>query len=345
MMTSTFAEIKTLYDEKIVPYVGRVNSGIKSVDWLFKGSIAITFILTFTLYFSNQDNLHFSGRGKGRFFAYLTACIMSHPWEFVVIVVLSVIIFNINFSWFYQRYLPFFLWDIFVESTYQEFVIPPLLKKINRHLILTGEGQFPRKIITDSGLFPTIDWHEYFSTFTLQQNREGNLILGQVSTRKILPEIHLNEIAHPSTFTGLMARVAFPASRGYELYLLADFSERAAAGMLKHNQASRVLMDNPTFENYFHVYETDSIRAHYLLSTKVLEQLADFRHKIGSPVSIALKNGYCYLALHHYPSPFVPQQRLTEALTLKGIYSQYLHLEKLFSGLDFLKELGKPTSF
>jgi hypothetical protein len=270
---------------------------------------------------------------------------MAHPLEFLGVVIVSAVIFKVNFSWLYQRYLPFFLWDRYIESDYQEFVIPPLLKKINRDLIFTGEGQFPRKTITDSGLFPTIDWHDYFSTFTLKEKREGGLLLGQVSTHKILPEIHLNEIAHPSTFTGLMARVAFPASRGYELYLLADFSERAAAGMLKHNQASRVLMDNPTFENYFHVYETDSIRAHYLLSTKVLEQLADFRHKIGSPVSIALKNGYCYLALHHYPSPFVPQQRLTEALTLKGIYSQYLHLEKLFSGLDFLKELGKPTSF
>jgi hypothetical protein len=77
----------------------------------------------------------------------------------------------------------------------------------------------------------------------------------------------------------------------------------------------------------------------------VLEQLADFRYRLGSSVSISLKNGYCYLALHHYPSPFIPQQRLTEALSVKGIYSQYLHLEKLFSALSFLKELGQQKGF
>jgi Protein of unknown function (DUF3137) len=160
-----------------------------------------------------------------------------------------------------------------------------------------------------------------------------------------LPEFQLKELAHPATFTGLMARVPFPASRGHQLYLLTDFSEQAAAGMLKHNHARRVLMDNPTFERYFHVYETDAVRANYLLSTKVLEQLADFRRKIEKPVSISLKDGYCYLALHHYPSPFLPQQRLSEALTVKGIYSQYLHLEKLFLSLDFLKNLGQQGQF
>lgn len=347
-MTSTYAEIKTLYDEKIAPHVGKIKAGMMIVDWSIKLAVLLGMLSLFSLYFGWVDGVKIIREHRNELeilIAFIVNFGVHHPLLFICWLGVSVVVFRIDFSDIYHRFLPFYLWDRYFESDYQEFVIPPLLKKINRHLILTGEGQFPRKIITDSGLFPTIDWHEYFSTFTLQQNREGNLILGQVSTRKILPEIHLNEIAHPSTFTGLMARVAFPASRGYELYLLADFSERAAAGMLKHNQASRVLMDNPTFENYFHVYETDSIRAHYLLSTKVLEQLADFRHKIGSPVSIALKNGYCYLALHHYPSPFVPQQRLTEALTVKGIYSQYLHLEKLFSGLDFLKELGKPTSF
>jgi hypothetical protein len=53
MMTSTFAEIEALYAEKIAPHVGTIKAGIKSVDWLFKGSIAITFILNFTLYFRN----------------------------------------------------------------------------------------------------------------------------------------------------------------------------------------------------------------------------------------------------------------------------------------------------
>lgn len=336
-MTSTFAEIETLYWEKLSPAIGKIKFAIFSLDITVKVSLAIAIVVLFVFCTNSQNPLVVSGTST--IFTIISTSLTASLPQLLCGIAVSLIVFCVDFSWVYQRYLPFCFWDKYIESDYQHGIIPPLLRKINPAIIFTGEGQFPRKIITDSGLFPTIDWHDYFSSFTLKEKQENGLVLGQVSTHRILPEVSLRQLHHPATFSGLMARMPFPASWGYELYLLADFSEHAAAGMLKHNQAHRVLMDNPTFENYFHVYETDAIRAHYLLNTKVLESLAEFRHKVGHPVSIALKNGYCYLALHHYPSPFVPRQSLTQALTVKGIYMQYLQLEKLFSALDFLKNL------
>ena len=98
--------------------------------------------------------------------------------------------------------------------------------------------------------------------------------------------------------------------------------------MTDHAGAKLVTMDNPDFEKAFKVYTTDSVQAHYLLSTKWLEKLTDFQRELKVPISIALHSGMCYVALHGYESPFTPQQDLQQALTGGGVYRQYIRLKK-----------------
>ena len=109
MMTNTYAEIEALYAEKIAPYIGRIKAGMATVDLGFKTIISLLITLVFTGYFSHQDHLHFSGKGSS--LSYLIACVMAHPLEFLGVVIISAVIFKVNFSLLYQRYLPFFLWD------------------------------------------------------------------------------------------------------------------------------------------------------------------------------------------------------------------------------------------
>ena len=110
--------------------------------------------------------------------------------------------------------------------------------------------------------------------------------------------------------------------------------------MTDHAGAKLVTMDNPDFEKAFKVYTTDSVQAHYLLSTKWLEKLTDFQRELKVPISIALHSGMCYVALHGYESPFTPQQDLEKALTASGVYSQYIRLKKLFDQLEILQQIG-----
>ncbi|MCS6267700.1 MAG: DUF3137 domain-containing protein [Vampirovibrio sp.] len=136
-----------------------------------------------------------------------------------------------------------------------------------------------------------------------------------------------------------------------QIYLFPDNFEKTLGvtakpfqEMLNHKGAKLVTMDNPDFEKAFQVYTTDSVQAHYLLSTKWLEKLTDFQKELNVPISLALHSGMCYVALHGYESPFTPQQDLQKALTASGVYTQYIRLKKLFDQLEILQQIGSTLN-
>ncbi|MCS6267698.1 MAG: DUF3137 domain-containing protein [Vampirovibrio sp.] len=235
-----------------------------------------------------------------------------------------------------------------VGDDYQNLIIKPLLKHICLSLNITSEGEFPQGVYKQSQLF-TKPYENFFSPEVVSDNLQRNFTLGSVITTYTTGS-GKNRQTH-IIFSGLMARISCPKATTGKTFLFPDGSEKLLGGFAKqlqgmtdHAGAKLVTMDNPDFEKAFKVYTTDSVQAHYLLSTKWLEKLTDFQKELNVPISIALHSGMCYVALHGYESPFTPQQDLQQALTASGVYTQYIRLKKLFDQLEVLQQIGSTLN-
>jgi hypothetical protein len=232
-----------------------------------------------------------------------------------------------------------------VGNDYQSLIIKPLLKHIRLSLTITADGEFPQGVYKKSNLF-TKPYETYFSTEVVRDNLQRDLTVGYVKTQYSTGS-GKNRQVH-TIFDGLMACIPCPKATNGQTFISPDKSEKLLGGFAKqlqgmtdHAGAKLVTMDSPDFEKAFQVYTTDSVQAHYLLSTKWLEKLTDFQRELKIPISIALHSGMCYVALHGYESPFTPQQDLEKALTASGVYSQYIRLKKLFDQLEVLQQIGE----
>ena len=231
-----------------------------------------------------------------------------------------------------------------VGNDYQSLIIKPLLKHLRLSLNITSEGEFPQGVYKQSQLF-TKAYDSFFSTEVVTDNLQRDLTLGYVRTQYTTGS-GKNRQTH-TIFSGLMVRIPCPKATSGQTFIFPDGSEKLLGGFAKqlqgmtdHAGAKLVTMDNPDFEKTFQVYTTDSVQAHYLLSTKWLEKLTDFQKELKIPISIAWHSGMCYVALHGYESPFTPQQDLQKALTASGVYTQYIRLKKLFDQLEILQQIG-----
>jgi hypothetical protein len=131
-MTSTFAEIEALYTEKIAPHVGKIKASMMIVDWSIKLAFLQGILSLFSLYFGWVDGVKIIREHRNELMILMTFVVnfcLHHPLLFGCWAAISVIIFRLDFSELYRRFLPFYLWDNYFESNYQAFVIPPLLKK------------------------------------------------------------------------------------------------------------------------------------------------------------------------------------------------------------------------
>jgi hypothetical protein len=230
-------------------------------------------------------------------------------------------------------------------NEYQEVLLKPILEKFSPLFELDVYGELYESYYKDSELFPdNID--SYDSSELVTHSQQPEFLLGYIHSRKISG--YRNEQPEFETvFDGMLACIPFPQAKKEKIFILPDDDEKkwgAVAkqlqGMTDHAGAKLVTMDNPDFEKAFQVYTTDSVQAHYLLSTKWLEKLTDFQRELKIPISIALHSGMCYVALHGYESPFTPQQDLEKALTASGVYTQYIRLKKLFDQLEVLQQIG-----
>ena len=233
-----------------------------------------------------------------------------------------------------------------IEDGYKTLVIKPLLKHLNPALKIDVTGEFPQEVFNLSKLFTTRP-DNYCSTELITDSHQAKFSLGFVHSKYVTTDSD-GDTSTSTIFIGLMACIPCPKAMIGKTFVFTDDDEKkwgAVAkqlqGMTDHAGAKLVTMDNPDFEKAFQVYTTDSVQAHYLLSTKWLEKLTDFQRELKIPISIALHSGMCYVALHGYESPFTPQQDLEKALTASGVYTQYIRLKKLFDQLEILQQIGE----
>lgn len=241
------------------------------------------------------------------------------------------------------------LFEWIVGDDYQTLVITSLLKHLNPHLRIAPQAEFPQGLYKKAQLFlRNVD--RYTGTELVTHQQHTNFQLGWVHSQYIIRDSEGRSTYH-TIFKGLLACLPCPKATEGKTFIFPDGSEKLLGGFAKqlqglteHAEAKLITMDNPEFENQFKVYTTDTVAAHYLLSTKWLEKLTYFQRQVKVPLSIALHEGCCYVALHGYESPFKPMQSLEKSLTAVGVYSQYVRLKKLFDELAILQQIGSMVN-
>jgi hypothetical protein len=241
------------------------------------------------------------------------------------------------------------LFEWLVGDDYQTLVITPLLKHLNPHLRIAPQAEFPQGLYKKAQLFlRSVD--RYTGTELVTHQQHTNFQLGWVHSEYISRDSE-GRSTHHTIFKGLLACLPCQKATEGKTFIFPDGSEKLLGGFAKqlqglteHAEAKLITMDNPEFEKQFKVYTTDTVAAHYLLSTKWLEKLTHFQRQVKVPLSIALHEGCCYVALHGYESPFKPMQSWEQSLTATGVYSQYVRLKKLFDELAILQKIGNSLN-
>lgn len=97
-----------------------------------------------------------------------------------------------------------------------------------------------------------------------------------------------------------------------------------------------VRMEDPRFERYYTVYASSPQAAHYALSPALLEQLAEFRERVGAPVAFSVHYGKLYLAVATHKNLLEPP--LLGPLSSPRVFRDYLEDVELF--LSLVESLG-----
>jgi hypothetical protein len=320
-------EIQGLYAKEIAPHIGDLQAKIKWYVILERVLVVLASLL-----------------GLAMIGIKLGLALKNNVWLYLVPLV-SVIGAIFSFQKSKGFLIKSSITEWLVGNDYQSLIIKPLLKHLHPSLKIASEGAFPQGLYKQSQLF-TIPYETFFSTEVVSDHLQRDLTIGYVRTQYTTGS-GKNRQTH-TIFDGLMARIPCSKANNGQTFIFPDGSEKFLGGFAKqlqgitnHAGAKLVTMDNPDFEKTFKVHTTDSVQAHYLLSTKWLEKLTDFQKELNVPISIALHSGMCYVALHGYESPFTPQQDLDKALTATGVCLQYIRLKKLFDQLAILQQIGE----
>jgi hypothetical protein len=335
-------EIFLLFQKQMQPSVGAYKRKVWS--YLFKTKILKVLILPLIIGSVSHKLL--------RGFNLLKEDMPTWIGIILVIILLGVLFFLIRYI--YQTIQSFFKRVLFQDEVlfeealgkeYRNLISKPLLNHLKPHCKI--EDWFFDDAYNNSQLLPT----NYKSYYGILEIKHQKMSVGYIHTASGVNDIR-NGLAGAqilqTVFKGMIAYFPCRNAQTEKVFILPNQYEQLVGGlstqfhsMTDHAGAKLVTMDNPDFEKAFKVYTTDSVQAHYLLSTKWLEKLTDFQKELNVPISIALHSGMCYVALHGYESPLTPQQDLQKALTASGVYTQYIRLKKLFDQLEVLHQIGE----
>jgi hypothetical protein len=116
-----------------------------------------------------------------------------------------------------------------------------------------------------------------------------------------------NQHTH-QVFKGIFFMCGIPRRMKGRTFILPDVAENSFGQVLggfiqKHlganlmDRGQLIKLENPNFEKYFVVYADDQVESRYLLSPKVMENLASYREQTGREIFISFKEDKVFVAL------------------------------------------------
>ena len=146
-------------------------------------------------------------------------------------------------------------------------------------------------------------------------------------------------------FDGLFFRADFNKHINGEVFVFPDKTEKHFGRFVHKFQklsslwGQLIKMDSPIFEQYFKVYASDKIQAHYILTPRLMKGLVDFRQKANRDICISFRGECIYLAIPYKKTLFEP--RLFKKMDEFSSVWEYFH--DIFLALSIVNELNLNT--
>lgn len=120
------------------------------------------------------------------------------------------------------------------------------------------------------------------------------------------------EFTKPNTYDGTVEKIPFLG-----FFMVADFNKSFNGSILvlpethiktpewiRRSGREPIKMDDPEFESLFSVYGSDSVLAHYVLSTSLMSRITNFSRKLNKKIRLSFLNNKLYVAIPHTDNQF-----------------------------------------
>lgn len=188
-------------------------------------------------------------------------------------------------------------------SRFKDVVIEPLVKFFDESLIYKKTSYIAQSIYAQSKLFP-----HHVERYRGDDYVSGTLDKTQLEFSELHTEYSVqtkNGRRWVTIFKGLFFVADFNKNFKGRTIVLPDSAEKtfgAFGSFLQSKNTSRgtlVKMDDPVFEKEFVVYGTDSIEAHYILSSSLMSRIVDFQKKTKKPIHLAFVGSKVFVAISY----------------------------------------------
>lgn len=129
-------------------------------------------------------------------------------------------------------------------------------------------------------------------------------------------------------FQGLFFIADFNKTFHSKVVVLPDIAERTFGVLgswmqgMNLQRGKLIKLDHPVFEKFFVTYGDDPIESRYILSHSLMEEIVQFRTKVGKPLYLSFVDSKLYLAMHYTKPLFEPilSHSLLEFTSIKDYF-------------------------
>jgi hypothetical protein len=132
------------------------------------------------------------------------------------------------------------------------------------------------------------------------------------------------------SFHGMLGEVDFNKSFKGHTLVLPETKVRQSEWM-RGSGRQLIKLEDPEFENLFSVFGTDQITARYLLSTSLMQRIADYRKKIKRKITLSFTGNKLYIAIHH-------RKNLFEFSMYRSVYD-FERIKEFFKDLHLITSI------
>jgi hypothetical protein len=302
----TLEELKTLYEEKLVPELEILEKQRKKIceKLFFYGAVIFAVVLPVTV-------------------------IAKHFFP----VIIGILIFA-GIAYFSTRgYL----------SKFKTAIIALIIKGIDENLTYTKFRYIPKSTFSASKIFlHSID--EYTGDDHVEGKIEKTAI--EFSELHAQYVVHTkNGRQYHTIFKGLFIAADFNKNFKGTTVILPDLAEKLFGNIgtfmqsMNKTRGELIKLEDPEFERYFAVYGRDQIQARYLLSTSLMKRIVDFKKRSGKSIYMSFVDSKIFIAIPYSRNLFEP--RIFRTLINFQPIKQYYDDLKLAT--DVVEELNLNT--
>ena len=112
-------------------------------------------------------------------------------------------------------------------------------------------------------------------------------------------------------FSGLFAEVELPERISSHIYIFPNNIANSLKGRLGQlssttRRLERVKLEDPIFERHFNTYAIDQLQSRMVLTTKLIEDISNFREKLNVAIMLSLNGNKLYIAVPSTKDLFEP---------------------------------------